>query len=225
MAARRLNNPLALAVLTLLVERPMHPYEMSSTLKERSKQESIKLNYGSLYSVIESLLKRGLIEVQQTTREGKRPERTVYAVTDEGRDVMVDWLSELLSTPAKEFPQFEAGLSLMPALGVDQAIALLERRLDQLRRQHEVGRRMLRQASELGLPRLFSIEHEYELALQTAEIEFVDELLDELKSGAFPGVQIWRRIHELRSTGLSMDEVDARIRDEFAEEYPWLDEQ
>ena len=55
MTRRRVNNPLALAVLACLGERPMHPYEISSTLRQRGKEESIKLNFGSLYSVVAAL--------------------------------------------------------------------------------------------------------------------------------------------------------------------------
>ncbi len=57
---KRPANALYLAVLTLLFEKPMHPYEMSTTLRQRSKEESIRLNYGSLYAVVESLRKKGL---------------------------------------------------------------------------------------------------------------------------------------------------------------------
>jgi DNA-binding PadR family transcriptional regulator len=81
---RRVSNPLALAVLSCLSERPMHPYEISTTLRSRGKEQSIKLNYGSLYSVVESLQKHGLIESRETTRKGRRPERTVYEITDAG---------------------------------------------------------------------------------------------------------------------------------------------
>ena len=73
MAKRKVSNPLALAALCLLTEKPMHPYEISSTLRERAKEESIKLNYGSLYSVMDSLARHGLVEVVETVREGKRP--------------------------------------------------------------------------------------------------------------------------------------------------------
>ena len=52
---RMIANPLALAVLACLFERPMHPYEMATTMRERHKDESIKLNYGSLYTAIEGL--------------------------------------------------------------------------------------------------------------------------------------------------------------------------
>src|SRR5665213_2376603 len=75
MARRRMSNPLALAVLACLVERPMHPYEISTTLRSRGKEQSIKLNYGSLYSVVESLEKHGLIRARETTREPRLQRR------------------------------------------------------------------------------------------------------------------------------------------------------
>src|SRR6266536_2219467 len=128
MRKRKVSNPLALAVLALLSEKPMHPYEMSTTLRNRSKEESIKLNYGSLYSVVETLHRHELIDVQETIREGRRPERTIYSITEAGRVELVDWLSELLSIPVKEFTQFEAALSLMPCLPPDEVSRLLHMR-------------------------------------------------------------------------------------------------
>ena len=81
---RKVSNPLALAVLACLFERPMHPYEMASTMRHRGKDTSIKLNYGSLYSVVESLQKQKLIDIAETERDGNRPERTVYRLTQAG---------------------------------------------------------------------------------------------------------------------------------------------
>src|SRR5438067_936296 len=85
MPTRSRTNPLALAVLACLYERPMHPYEVAQTLRQRAKHESIRLNYGSLYSVVEALDRRGLIRARETLREGRRPERTVYESTDEAQ--------------------------------------------------------------------------------------------------------------------------------------------
>src|SRR5262252_1393000 len=110
----------------------MHPYEMAATLKQRHKEDSIKLRYGSLYTVIELLLARGFIRAQATSREGRRPERTVYALTDAGRDELYDWMRDLLRDPVKEYPQFEAGLCLMPVLPPDEATALLSHRAARL---------------------------------------------------------------------------------------------
>ncbi|NDL58395.1 PadR family transcriptional regulator [Phytoactinopolyspora mesophila] len=223
MASKRPSNPLALAVLTLLSEKPMHPYEMSSTLRERQKEESIKLNFGSLYSVVVSLEKRELIEATETIREGNRPERTVYRISGAGKTMMVEWLSDLLSTPVKEFPQFEAALSLMPALPPDDVISLLERRLAQQQETYQANKTLLDKGKALGMPRVFSIEHEYELALLNAEIEFLRQLIDDMRSGTLSGLKGWRRMAELRSAGMPMEEIEAVISDEFKEDFAWLE--
>lgn len=218
MAATRPSNPLALAVLVLLWERPMHPYEMSSTLRERRKEDSIKVNYGSLYSVVESLMKRGFIEATETVREGRRPERTVYAITETGGRVMVDWLVELLSTPKKEFTQFEAALSLAGALPPEQVTELLGQRLRNLRFQQKAAEAVFEEARSVRLPRLFMIEAEFTVALRTAEIAFVEQLLQELRDESLGGFGMWRRIHELRRDGVPPHEIEAKIAAEFPDE-------
>ncbi|MFL6057307.1 MAG: PadR family transcriptional regulator, partial [Rubrobacteraceae bacterium] len=152
---RKVSNPLALAVMALLYERPMHPYEMVSVMRERGKHESVRLKYSSLYSVVEALVREGFISPRETVREGRRPERTVYELTDAGRVEFLGWLRELLSVPAKEYTQFAAGLTFLPALPPDEAAELLDGRVRRL--EEEVGemRSVLDSAMEEGLPRLF----------------------------------------------------------------------
>src|SRR5437764_300415 len=158
MARRKVSNPLALAVLALLAERPMHPYEMSSTLRYRAKETSIKLNYGSLYSVVQSLQRHELIEVHEVVREGNRPERTVYGITERGQLELINWMSELISTPAKEYPQFEAALSLMPVLPPDEVVRLLRTRLVRLELEQAGSESMMVRMREAGLPELLAVE-------------------------------------------------------------------
>jgi DNA-binding PadR family transcriptional regulator len=196
MPARKRSNPLALAVLTCLYERPMHPYEMAQTLRSRAKHESVRLNYGSLYGVVESLERQGLVRAVETFREGRRPPRTVYEITDAGRTEMDDWLSELLAVPIKEFPQYEAALSFLPGVPPDEAVTLLRRRceaievrLDQMQASDDI-------ATKRGLPRLFSIEGEYEMALLRTELEFTRSLIADIESGSLPGLDDWRSWHE-----------------------------
>ena len=219
----RLSNPLALAVLTLLYERPMHPYEMSATLRERHKEESIKLNFGSLYAIVTSLERHKFIEVQEVVRDGNRPERTIYAITESGKAKMVDWLSDLISIPVKEFPQFEAALSLMLVLGPDDVIRLLEARLRSLmsRRAADEG---VRASVPASFPRIFMIESEYATALIDAEITYLRSLIDDLRSGAVSGVNGWRRMHELRATDLPPEQVEKILVAEFPHDFAWREE-
>src|SRR5215469_10183824 len=158
MTKRKVNNPLALAALACLWERPMHPYEMAATLRARGKDQSIKLNYGSLYTVVEALQQHGLIVAQETEREGRRPERTIYRLTDAGRMELIDWVSELLSTPAKEFTRFEAGLSLAGVLPPEDIAALLEQRCRLLEIEIAQIRSTLQFAQQqFGLARIYVI--------------------------------------------------------------------
>ena len=193
---RSITNPLALAVLACLHERPMHPYEMAATMRERGKEQSIKLNYGSLYTVVDSLAKNGLIEAVEARREGRRPERTVYRLTGAGRTRLDAWMSQLLAEPVKEYPQFEAALSLMPVLHPDTVLELLRTRTRILQQEIARARVMLAAARRAGLPRLLLIEGEYHVALQETELSWVENLADELEAGTLEGLDGWRHVYE-----------------------------
>jgi DNA-binding PadR family transcriptional regulator len=192
---RKVDNLLALAVLALAVERPMHPYEMATVLRDRAKDQSIEIKWGSLYTVVRNLAKHGYLEEVETVREGRRPERTVYRATNAGRAEMEDWLRELIGTPEKEYPRFEAALSLLPGLAPDEVRRLLTDRLAALEAAIAGTEEVLSRESA-KMPRLFLIESEYHFALQRAEAEWVRSLLAELTDGSFPGLDLWRRFHE-----------------------------
>lgn len=192
---RKVSNPLALAVMALLLERPMHPYEMVSTMRERGKHESVRLRYSSLYSVVEALVREALISAKETVREGRRPERTVYELTDAGRTAFLTWLRELLSEPAKEYTQFAAGLSFLPALPPDEAVVLLEERVRLLEEEVQSTRSRLNTVMEDGLSRLFVVETEHELALREAELRWVRGLVGEIEDGTLGGMSEWRSFH------------------------------
>jgi DNA-binding PadR family transcriptional regulator len=207
MSRRRVSNPLALAVLSCLNERPMHPYEINTTLRQRGKEQSIKLNYGSLYAVVESLLKHGLITTRETTREGRRPERTVYAITPEGVEELEDWLAELLAAPVREFTSLEAGLSLMPALPPDEVARLLDRRCDALRIELRSLEAAGQVSDEIGLPEIFVVEGHYRHAMLSAELGFVTNLAKRIRTAELGGANVWRRMHELFAEGMSFERI------------------
>ena len=177
---RKVGNPLALAVLSYLTMRPMHPYELSRTLRDNGDARSIKFNHGSLYMVVQQLAKAGFIAEVETSREGQRPERTVYAITDAGRREARDWLSELISEPEHEYPHFVTALSLVAALPPGEVVPLLRTRLEALAGQRAEIQGMIDSSLSQGVPRLFLVEEEYRLALLDAESAFVERLIAEI---------------------------------------------
>jgi DNA-binding PadR family transcriptional regulator len=206
---RKVSNPLALAVMALLYERPMHAYEMVTLMRERGKHESVRLRYSSLYSVVSALEREGLIVPRETVRKGRRPERTVYEITGAGRDEFLTWLRELLREPVKEFTQFAAGLSFLAALPPEEAVALLKERVRRLDVETGEMRSRLDAAMEqLNLPRLFLVEAEHELMLREAELGWVRGLVEEIETGALGSISEWRSLHSERDAG-----EDARKND------------
>ena len=200
---RKISNLLALALLTLLTERPMYPYEMAATLRERGKDEAIKINWGSLYTVVQNMEKYGLIEAVEVAREGRQPERTTYQITDAGRAELKDWLRELLSVPEREYTRFEAALADSAVLPPDELIGLLQQRLDALEAANAGHQAQINTLTE-QIPRLFLIESEYHLALRRAEAEWVRGLLKEFTDGTFPGIKEWQLYHD---TGKVPEEI------------------
>lgn len=204
---RKVSNPLALAVMALLYERPMHPYEMVSLMRERGKHESVRLRYSSLYSVVGALEREGLILPRETVRDGRRPERTIYEISDAGREEFLDWLRELLREPVKEYTQFAAGLSFLPGLPPEEAIALLEERVRRLEEEIvEMRSRLSTAAEQFDLPRLFLVESEHELMLREAELGWVIRLVQEIRDEKLGSLSKWRSFHsEQGSTGTGED--------------------
>src|SRR5438552_2679817 len=111
MRARARRTLWALAVLGLLREAPMHPYEMQRQMHLRYTDELLALKRGSLYHAIHQLERDGLIEPVETSREGRRPERTIFRITPDGDDELVGWLRDLLAEPVREPSQFTAALA------------------------------------------------------------------------------------------------------------------
>jgi DNA-binding PadR family transcriptional regulator len=197
---RKVGNLLALAVLSYLTMRPMHPYELSRTLRDNGDERSIKFNHGSLYMVVGQLAKAGFIAERETSREGQRPERTVYELTDDGRAEMQDWLRELVEEPEHEYPRFVTALSLISALPPNDAVQLLRSRLTKLDRQRLEIRTLTDGALAQGLHPLFLVEEDYRLAMVEAEAAFVDQLIQKIIHPKSGWSKPWAEFHQAATT-------------------------
>ncbi len=82
----------------------------------------------NLYKTIDRLHRDGLIAVRESTREAQRPERTVYEATEAGREVLSEWMRQMLATPRPEFAEFPAAIAYLPLLPPKEALRHLETR-------------------------------------------------------------------------------------------------
>jgi DNA-binding PadR family transcriptional regulator len=176
-------SPLALSILELLDERPMHPYELAATMRERHQDEFIRLNFGSLYHTVEVVERNGWIVPAEREKEGRRPERTIYKLTPLGREMLVQVVSEILAVPRREYPHFAAGLMFMHHLSADQAAERLRERGASLAAKAEKLRGIMAQLRADGVTRLSIVELEHKIAMLEFERKWVSGLEKEIADG------------------------------------------
>jgi DNA-binding PadR family transcriptional regulator len=188
--AKRSN--IALAILAMLYESPMHPYRMQQLIKERGKHEVINVSQrASLYQTIDRLEREGLISEEKIARAENRPERTIYKITPTGTETLRSWVRDMLATPVKEYPEFPAALSVIGMLPVKDALAQLRERAEALEAELQRVDGELAQAS--FLPRLFLLEMELIRAQMATELTWVKTVVSDLYTGKLAWTEAWLR--------------------------------
>jgi DNA-binding PadR family transcriptional regulator len=190
-------SPLALSVLELLDERPMHPYELAATMRERHHDMFIRLNFGTLYHTVEMLERTGMILPVERSKEGRRPEKTIYELTEPGRQLLIKVVGEILAQPMREYANFAAGLMFMHHLDAARAAQLLGERVVALGALTEKLTRIMAELLDSGVTRLSLIELEHKIAMLTAERDWVRRLEGEITTGKLEWVAGMGSGHEV----------------------------
>ncbi len=175
------RDPLVLTILALLAERPRHPYEIQRLIRER-KKDFASSTQRTLYHAIDRLVKAGLILPLEINREGNRPERTVYQLTDDGHDSFVGWLGELLAQPLSEYPLFTVAISFLAYLPMETALQTLAARIIELEGEL-AGIEARLQGLGQSLHRLLLLELEYVRALRLGELAWVRTIIQDIRAG------------------------------------------
>lgn len=176
-------TPLGLAVLRLLHAGPMHPYEMQQRFRDWGMDEVVKMTHGALYHTVERLMRAELIEPTETSRSGRRPERTVYAITDAGRELTLGTLNELLSDVDREYPKFRTALAFLSLLPPEEAKERLRMRAVHLEAELAANKTAYDALIKNGIPRIHLIEVDHMTGQTRAELDVVRAIVEEIESG------------------------------------------
>lgn len=167
----------------------MHPYEMQQVARSRYYDRLFNLKTGSLYHAVDRLVRLGLIEPVATGRAGRRPERTVYAITAEGRTVFAEQVADMVANPVREYPMYRLAIALATTLGRDALLTELRRRLNGLDRVIAGDLASLDADEQRDAPARWSLNLQYQLAMNRAERDWTARVVADLESGAleWPG--------------------------------------
>ncbi|SEM78732.1 PadR family transcriptional regulator [Lihuaxuella thermophila] len=201
------KSPIALAILALLIEEPMHPYRMQQLLKERGKHDVINVRHRtSIYQTIDRLRRDGAIAIQGKKQNDGKPELTVYEITDEGRTAVFSWLREMLSTAKQEFLEFPAAVSFLMLLTPEDVIAQFQTRVSGLEDKLAQIDGQLQTAKEQGIPRLFLLETEYQRDVLAAELEWVRSVIRDIQTEKLQWNEEWLRTIAKKFTSTDQNE-------------------
>lgn len=176
-------TPLAVAALALLAEGPTHPYEMYQTLLLRSEDRLVKVRPGSLYHTVDRLARQGFVRATGTEREGNRPERTTYEITDEGTRALGERVAEVIATPLNEYPEFPLALGESHNLPVETVIGLLRSRVALIRSDIAELDEAIAAMRAKHLPAKYWVDVRYLRAMAEADAATLQALIDDLVSG------------------------------------------
>ncbi len=174
-------TPLGISVLALLAERPMHPYEMYRLLLERHEDRRVKIRPGSLYHTVDRMAETGLVEAAGTERDGGRPERTTYRITDDGREALAERIRTLLATPVYEYPQFPVALGEAHNLPRHEVIELLRTRTHRIEGELVASSALLRAAAERNVEEAYLLAAHYVHEQLTSELTWLTDLIGRLE--------------------------------------------
>ncbi|MDE0545095.1 PadR family transcriptional regulator [Microbacterium sp. C7(2022)] len=181
---RRALTPLGLMVLALLAEGDMHPYEMIRLMRIRRDDRLVTITNGTMYHTVARLQKAGLLAEVGVDRDGNRPERTTYTVTDAGTAAVSEWIRREL--PRVDSPEaFRLALAEAHNLDRGEVLGLLRQRRDALQAQHREYVDSLAGANAKGVPAQYLIELEREEALQRCDLAWLDAFIPRLAGDDF----------------------------------------
>jgi DNA-binding PadR family transcriptional regulator len=125
-----LEAPLSvnLLILGLLKAAPLHGYEIKRIIETRMTDWS-HISVGSIYFALETMETEKLIAECDTVREGNRPSRTVYEITESGKGEFARLLREVWAMPEAQRFTLDFGLAFMDSLEPGELQDFLKNRI------------------------------------------------------------------------------------------------
>jgi DNA-binding PadR family transcriptional regulator len=169
-----------LVILGILRQQPLHGYEIKQIIEEHMGDWT-SIAFGSIYFALAKLSEEGLIEKIGEERKGNRPSRSIYQITDTGRDEFTRLLREVWAEVERTYYSIDVGLFFLDALPRDEVRAYLEQRVKGLEQTMQyLDRHQGDQMSNPEVPKVAEAIFAHTRAHSAAELEWTRTLLAQL---------------------------------------------
>ncbi|NIM94946.1 MAG: PadR family transcriptional regulator [Anaerolineales bacterium] len=169
-----------LAILSLLVEKPLHGYQIEQVIEEREMRNWTEVGFSSIYYILKKLEGKGHIRGQIERSTGQGPARKVYYITPPGFQAWREATMQALSTPITPHSSFLLGLSNLTGIPAEDALfALRQYRISMVERAENLRSRW--EAIEDHLPFNVNALFDFSMTMIDAELSWVTGFIHQLE--------------------------------------------
>lgn len=175
-----------LVILGLLRDKPLYGYELKQIIEERMGDWT-SIAFGSIYFALGKLAEEGFVEKVATEKAGARPSRSIYRITDSGREEFLRLLRENWRSMKRFYHPFDIGLFFIEALPIEEVKGYLRERIATLERviRYVTAHRAERMAMK-EVPRYAGAIFDHSLVHLRAELEWTKDVLAKVEAGEYP---------------------------------------
>lgn len=117
-----------LVVLGLLNEKPRYGYEIKMII-DNVMSHVIDVSSGSLYYALKKLREQDLVQETAVEKVGRRPERSIYEITELGKKAFAEDLPELIFPQARPFFPLDLAMYFLPFIPLAEQLRRMRMRL------------------------------------------------------------------------------------------------
>lgn len=164
----------------------MHGYEIGRAAKLDRTELWTDVKPGSLYNALHRMAGEGLVQVVRTERVGNPPERTIYAITEHGRQELIAERDAALRQVRLIPDPVDLALQYTPDLSEEELTAALQVRRQAVASLLAIFEQERRNAAPY-LVGLEAVTFEHSLLRLRAELTWHDALLAQLPTALATG--------------------------------------
>lgn len=167
-----------LVVLGLLTQQPRYGYEIKMII-DNVMSHVIDISSGSLYYGLKKLLARRLVEEDSVEKIGRRPERSVYRITEAGKQFFAAELPRVVFPRSRPYFPLDLALYFFQFIDKDEQARRLKMRQEYLKLVAKLLKQIKSHSQDAAPPnQLFIFTHL--LRYISMEQGFIKELLEQL---------------------------------------------
>jgi len=169
-------------ILGLLTQQPMSGYDIKRFLRSLGWLIDSP-SFGTIYPALRALQEGGLVTVEMAPRQGKPPRR-IHTITEAGRQALREWMDQPVA-PGASLRTFVMRLILASNFSHTGLISHLQQRRSQVA-VHYATLKQIAEALGGAIVSRQRLAFGYGLALATAELTWLDSILEQLSQQPLP---------------------------------------